>query len=104
MSSLRLPSDSVERAEPNQGRLPMPAFNPFDTFPLTLAFNMFRRRPRQLVCAVPQDCVVPAFVTAERWAFEGVVNDTAPVPAGFDQSAATLGVKYNGFYLFQVVD
>jgi hypothetical protein len=53
---------------------------------------------------VPQDCVVPAFVTAERWAFEGVVNDTAPVPAGFDQSAATLGVKYNGFYLFQVVD
>jgi hypothetical protein len=72
--------------------------------PLTLAFNMFRRRPRELVCAVPQDCVVPGFVTVERWAFEGVMDDTAPAPPGFDRSAATLGVKYNGFYLFQILD
>jgi hypothetical protein len=53
---------------------------------------------------VPQDCVVPAFVTAERWVFEGVLDDSATAPPGFDQSAATLGVKYNGFYLFQIVE
>jgi hypothetical protein len=72
--------------------------------PLSPAFNMFRRRPQDLVCAVPQDRAVPSFVSAEHWVFEGVVGDDADAPAGFNLAAATLTAKFNGYYLFQPVE
>ncbi len=54
-----------------------------------------------LVCAVPEDYAVPAFVTEARWAFGGKLDGTAPGLTGFDGAAAATAVRFNGFYLFQ---
>ena len=65
-------------------------------------YNLFRHRDRQdLVCAVPEDCAVPGFIAEATWDFDGKVTDLAAAPRGFDVSAATTGVRFNGFYLFQ---
>ena len=66
------------------------------------AYNLFRRRDKQeLVCAVPEDCAVPGFIAQKAWDFDHKVTEPASAPMGFDASAATDSVRFNGFYLFQ---
>jgi hypothetical protein len=65
-------------------------------------YNLFRCKSETGVfCAVPEDRVIPDFVTAERWEFSGKADGDRPVPLGFDGVAAALGVRFNGFYLFE---
>ena len=49
------------------------------------AYNLFRHRAKQeLVCAVPEDCAVPAFIAEEAWEFDRKLTETAAAPMGFD--------------------
>lgn len=66
------------------------------------AFNLFRRREEaELFCAVPEDCVVPHFLGEDDWLFYGKAIDVQTAPPGFDAKAAAVGVRFNGFHLFQ---
>jgi len=66
------------------------------------AFNLFRHKLKpNLVCAVPEDYPVPAFLDASAWAFAGKVGEPTTIPLGFKSKAAEAGVRFNGFYLFQ---
>ena len=68
------------------------------------AYNLFRSKYLpDIVCAVPEDCPVPGFIDAERWAFEQPLHASDTRPAGFHESAARAGVRFNGFYLFYAV-
>jgi hypothetical protein len=65
------------------------------------SYNLFRLKGREsMCCAVPEDHVVPAFLTDRRWSFGGRI-DGAEALRGFDGRAAATGVRFNGFYLFQ---
>ncbi len=67
------------------------------------AYNLFRNNQRpKLFCAVPEDHPVPSFIDAEAWSFEQVLRSQDVAPSGFHDRAARAGVRYNGFYLFQV--
>jgi hypothetical protein len=67
-------------------------------------YNLFRNRQRpELLCAVPEDRPVPGFVVAKRWSV--LLRPLRPMdvaPPGFHLRAACAGVRFNGFYLFQV--
>jgi hypothetical protein len=71
------------------------------------AYNLFRRKEHaEVYCAVPEDCVVPPFVTGELWEFGGKLvggklEGQRDAPVGFNQQAAMTSVRFNGFYLFQ---
>jgi hypothetical protein len=54
------------------------------------------------MCAVPDDHPVPSFINPEAWSFERVLRHQDVAPSGFHLRAAFAGVRYNGFYLFQV--
>ena len=70
--------------------------------PFYCAFNLFRRREEaDLFCAVPEDCVVPPFLGENGWQFYGKAIDLRTAPPGFDARAADVGVRFNGFHLFQ---
>jgi hypothetical protein len=67
------------------------------------AYNLFRNKQRPaLLCAVPEDRPVPGFLDPEQWAFECVLRPWDARPPGFHDRAAYAGVRFNGFYLFQV--
>jgi broad specificity phosphatase PhoE len=67
------------------------------------AYNVFRsKRLDELCCAVPEGRAVPRFVTEPAWEFDRKL-DPAAAPRGFDRDAAKVGVRFNGFYLFQVL-
>ncbi|MEZ0167263.1 hypothetical protein [Microvirga sp. TS319] len=64
------------------------------------AYNLFRSTQQDgLVCAVPEERSVPAFVTGPQWQFGGRL-DMGELPLGFDRQAAMTGVRFNGYYLF----
>ncbi len=66
-------------------------------------YNLFRNNERpSLFCAVPEDRSVPGFIDAVAWSFERVIRSQDVAPPGFHDRAARAGVRYNGFYLFQV--
>jgi hypothetical protein len=65
------------------------------------AYNLFRRKgDEDVYCAVPEDRAVPPFVSASAWEFRGKVGESS-LPAGFDPRAASAGVRFNGFYVYQ---
>lgn len=67
------------------------------------AYNFFRNNQRpKLFCAVPEDHPIPSFIGAEAWSFERVLRSQDVAPPGFHDRAARAGVRYNGFYLFQI--
>lgn len=69
------------------------------------SYNLFRLKGDQgLCCAVPQSHVVPGFVTGGRWRFGGTVEEHSTGTPGFDGKSAATSVRFNGFYLFQVMD
>ncbi len=66
-------------------------------------YNLFRNRQRpDLLCAVPEHRPVPSFLVPQDWMFERPLRVAEPAPTGFEDRAATVGVRFNGFYLFQV--
>jgi hypothetical protein len=66
-------------------------------------YNLFRNRQRpDLLCAVPEHHPVPSFLIREDWLFDRPLHAAETAPAGFEDRAATAGVRFNGFYLFQV--
>jgi hypothetical protein len=67
-------------------------------------YNLFRNKQRpDLVCAVPEHHPVPSFLVPKDWAFERPLNAADMAPARFEDRAATVGVRFNGFYLFLVI-
>ena len=66
-------------------------------------YNLFRNRRRpDLICAVPEDRPVPGFVDPDVWSFERTLRPLDMSPPGFEDWAAQAGVRFNGFYLFQI--
>jgi PAS domain-containing protein len=67
------------------------------------AYNLFRNKSRpEILCAVPEDYPIPSFISSEQWTYVGSLRSGAARPPGFCNRAATTGVRFNGFYLFQV--
>lgn len=67
------------------------------------SYNLFRNKQRpELLCAVPEAHPVPSFIGPEAWSFERVLRSQNVAPSGFHERAACAGVRYNGFYLFQI--
>ncbi len=63
-------------------------------------FLLFRQKCLEaLWCAVPEDFIVPRFLTPQHWEFGGVL-ETANLPYGFQLENAYALSKMNGFYLF----
>ncbi|GEP07332.1 hypothetical protein [Methylobacterium oxalidis] len=68
------------------------------------AYNLFRHSEKdELICAIPEDAPVLGFVRAPRWIFAGRIDTARSNPPPFDRSAAQESIKYNGYYLFQMV-
>jgi PAS domain-containing protein len=67
------------------------------------AYNLFRNKQRpEILCAVPEDRPIPRFVDREQWTYVGSLQPQDIRPPGFHDKAASAGVRFNGFYLFQV--
>ena len=67
------------------------------------AYNLFRNNERtELFCAVPEDRPVPTLIVAGAWTFERTLRPHDVAPPGFHERGAKAGVRYNGFYVFQV--
>jgi hypothetical protein len=67
------------------------------------SYNLFRRKGRsELVCAVPEDRPVPAFITGTLWTFGGTLEHPERHRLAFNSEAADASVRVNGFYLFQL--
>ncbi len=72
--------------------------------PSDYAYNLFRNKDLpDIVCAVPEDRPVPDFIRTDRWIFEQPLRPLDACPLGFHKAAAHVGVRFNGFYLFQVI-
>jgi hypothetical protein len=68
-------------------------------------YNLFRGRERpELLCAAPEDAPVPAFITGPPWEFVGTVDDSSVSSMTFNHEAADVSVRFNGFYLFQLIN
>ena len=68
-------------------------------------YNLFGNRQRpDLLCAVPEDRPVPGFLVPGDWRFERALRPLDLNPPGFEERAAQAGVRFNGFYLFQLTD
>ena len=69
------------------------------------AYNLFRNKQRpEILCAVPEDRPVPGFLDPGQWRFERALRPSDMSPAGFEERAARAGVRFNGYYLFQLTD
>jgi len=84
----------------------MQAIAPFGTALATStlypAYNLFRRKlDPTVLCVVPEDWPVPSFIGLNRWEFAGRMDEPATVPLGFNKQAADMGVRRDGFYLFE---
>jgi hypothetical protein len=67
------------------------------------AYNLFRNKQRpEILCAVPEDRPLPSFIGSEQWMYEGSLRHQEVRPSGFNDRAAKVGVRFNGFYLFYV--
>jgi hypothetical protein len=68
-------------------------------------YNLFRNRSRpDLLCAVPEDRPIPRFLFPGDWQFARALRPSDISPAGFEKRGAQAGVRFNGFYLFQLTD
>ena len=68
-------------------------------------YNLFRHKWQpDLCCAVPEDYPVPGFITGEQWEFAGTLQgaqftrNSTPI-----RTEANLGMRANGYRLFQVI-
>ena len=83
---------------PRALRSAVPSTSPVGVRP---AYNLFRRtRSADLLCAVPEDDPVPAFINGQGWAFAGKLSEPSAAPHGFEWMGAGAVVPLTGFYLF----
>jgi hypothetical protein len=66
------------------------------------AYNLFRSKSDGVCCAVPEDHAIPSFLTSDLWEFSGKAGQQIGLPVGFNAAAAMTGVRFNGFYLFEI--
>jgi len=67
----------------------------------TVTYNVFQHgRDPAILCAVPNDKPVPAFVSGPAWSFEGSMPVGQDATEGFRPKLATTSESLNGFYLF----
>jgi hypothetical protein len=67
-------------------------------------YNLFRNVERpELLCAVPEDRPVPAFTRGPQWEYGRRIDTLEADRLRFNRQAADASVRYNGFYLFQVI-
>ena len=67
------------------------------------AYNLFINKQRpEILCAVPEDRPIPSFISSEQWTYAGPLRPQDARLAGFNDKAAAAGIRFNGFYLFQV--
>ena len=67
-------------------------------------FNLFRHETlSDLLCAVPEDCPVPSFVTGSRWTFAGSVTEAAYGSVELNWPGVREDVRLIGFYLFHSI-
>ena len=73
------------------------------SFARDCTYNLFRNKQRTaLLCAVPEHRPIPAFLNPDQWIFEQPLQASDLSPPGFEDRAASVGVRFNGFYLFQI--
>jgi hypothetical protein len=61
-------------------------------------YNLFRRTAEpDILCAVPEDKPVPAFVAAPAWEYGGNINRASAT--GFRTRAVSSAIRFDGFYL-----
>jgi PAS domain-containing protein len=66
-------------------------------------YNLFINKLRpEILCAVPEDVPIPSFISSEQWMYAGPLRPQDARPPGFNDKAAAAGVRFSGFYLFQV--
>ena len=76
---------------------------PASSFARDCTYNLFRNKQRMaLFCAVPEHRPILAFLNPEQWIFERPLRASDIGPPGFEDKAASVGVRFNGFYLFQI--
>ena len=64
-------------------------------------YNLFRRRAEpDLICAVPNDFPVPAFLAGSAWTYAGSLAAASAGPPGFRAEIAEHGAETCGFHLF----
>ena len=74
---------------------------PHGTDASACTYNLFRNQEfPEIVCAVPEDCPVPAFIGPDQWTFDHPVRSVEDRPPGFHETDARTAVQFNGFYLF----
>src|SRR5215203_3562601 len=67
-------------------------------------YNLFRNAERpELLCAVSEDRPVPAFIRGPQWEYGRRIDTLEADRLRFNRQAAEASVRYNGFYLFQVI-
>ncbi len=65
-------------------------------------YNLFRRRAEpDILCAVPEDKPVPAFVAAPAWEYGGHINSGGGKAGGFRTRAISSAIRFDGFYLLR---
>lgn len=68
------------------------------------SYNLFCNKQRpELYCAVPEDRPIPHFLGPEQWMFECSLHPWDRPPPGFRSRVAYVGVRFNGYYLFQLI-
>jgi hypothetical protein len=66
-----------------------------------VTYNLFRhRRDPAILCAVPNDKPVPAFISRSAWSFERVIRAGGEPVDSFEPALAEIAGNLNGFYLF----
>lgn len=72
--------------------------------PRMVTWHFFRRTTEsELWCAVPAHRALPGFLMSGDWHYSGHKLGQGATPPGFDQTAAAVGDRFNGFYLFQLL-
>jgi hypothetical protein len=67
----------------------------------TVTYNVFQHgRDPAILCAVPNDKPVPAFINGPAWAFETAIQVGQSATEGFRPTLAVKAESLNGFYLF----
>lgn len=68
------------------------------------AYNLFRNKELpDIVCAVPEICPVPEFISSDQWTFDHHLGPGDTCPSGFHEKAAKVATRFNGFYLFYAI-
>jgi hypothetical protein len=67
----------------------------------TITYNVFRHGgDPAILCVVPNDKPVPAFIAGSAWCFERAIPAGEVLTDGFRPTLAKAAANLNGFYVF----